>query len=140
MFSINKTILQGHVGKLPELHKTNSGRAAVTLSIATNESWTDKNTGEHKTRTDWHRVVFFGRLAEIVADYVKSGDVLYVEGQQRTREYEDSSQVKRIVTEVIAREFKMWSKNRKAEREDLPAAQGSASVDDAADLSDEVPL
>jgi single-strand DNA-binding protein len=131
--------LQGHVGKLPELHKSNSGRSAVTLSIATNESWNDKNTGEHKTRTDWHRVVFFGRLAEIVAEYVKSGDVLYVEGQQRTREYEDSSQIKRIVTEVIAKEFKMWSKNKKSERDDLPAAQGTASAD-AADLSDDVPL
>ena len=107
MFSINKTILQGNVGQNPELRRTNSGRAALSLSIATSESWKDKATGERKTRTDWHRVVFFGRLAEVVAEYVKQGDVLYVEGQQRTREYEDSNKVKRTVTEVMASEFKM---------------------------------
>jgi single-strand DNA-binding protein len=136
---INKIILQGHVGKLSKLHKTNSGRAVVTLSIATHESCNDKNTSDHKTRTDWHRVVFFGLLAEIVAEYVKSGNVLYAEGQQRTREYEDSSQIKRIVTEVMAKEFKMWSKNKKGESDDLSAVQGMASAD-AVDLSDDVPL
>lgn len=139
MFSINKTILQGNVGQNPELRKTNSGRAALSLSIATSESWKDKATGERKTRTDWHRVVFFGRLAEVVAEYVKQGDVLYVEGQQRTREYEDSNKVKRTVTEVMASEFKMWSKTKKGEGDGLPAAQGTANADDA-DPSDDVPF
>lgn len=139
MFSINKTLLQGNVGNTPELRRTSSGRAALTLSVATNESWKDKTTGERKTRTDWHRVVFFGRLAEVVAEYVKQGDVLYVEGSQRTREYEDANQVKRTVTEVMASEFKMWSKTKKGEGDDLPAAQGSAGSDDS-DYPDDVPF
>lgn len=128
MFSINKVILQGNVGSDPELRTLDAGRAALSLSIATSESWKDKTSGERKTRTDWHRVVFYGRLAETVAEYVKQGDLLYVEGVQRTRDYEDSNQVKRNITEVIADKFKMWSKTRKGEGE--PAAQGAASAED----------
>lgn len=132
MFSINKSILQGNVGNDPELHRLEGDRAALTLSIATSESWKDKTTGERKTRTDWHRVVFYGRLAETVAEYVKQGDLLYVEGMQRTRDYEDSTQTKRSVTEVIADKFKMWSKTRKGDDkgESEPAAQGAANPDD----------
>lgn len=132
MFSINKVILQGNVGSDPELRKLDGGRAALSLSIATSESWKEKTSGERKTRTDWHRVVFFGRLAETVAEYVKQGDLLYVEGLQRTRSYEDSTQTKRDVTETIADKFKMWSKTRKGEGqgESEPAAQGAASPED----------
>lgn len=130
MFSINKVILQGNVGSDPELRTLDAGRAALSLSIATSESWKDKTSGERKTRTDWHRVVFYGRLAETVAEYVKQGDLLYVEGVQRTRDYEDSNQVKRNITEVIADKFKMWSKTRKGDGEGEPAAQGAASAED----------
>lgn len=132
MFSINKVILQGNVGSDPELRTLDAGRAALSLSIATSESWKDKTSGERKTRTDWHRVVFYGRLAETVAEYVKQGDLLYVEGVQRTRDYEDSNQVKRNITEVIADKFKMWSKTRKGDDqgENEPAAQGAASAED----------
>jgi len=132
MFSINKVILQGNVGSDPELRKLDGGRAALSLSIATSESWKDKTSGERKTRTDWHRVVFYGRLAETVAEYVKQGDLLYVEGLQRSRDYEDSHQISRTITEVIADKFKMWSKTRKGESqgEGEPAAQGAASPED----------
>jgi len=96
MFSINKVILQGNVGSDPELRYMAEGRAALSLSLATSESWKDKTSGERKSRTDWHRVVFYGRLAETVAEWVKQGDLIYVEGLQRTRDYEDSEQISRI--------------------------------------------
>jgi single-strand DNA-binding protein len=103
---VNKVILVGNVGGDPETKYLPSGGAVTNLSIATSESWKDKQTGQKQERTEWHRVVFFNKLAEIVAQYVKKGSKLYVEGQLRTQSWEQDG-VKRYTTEVIASEMQM---------------------------------
>ena len=103
---VNKVILVGNVGQDPETRYLPNGGAVTNLSIATSETWKDKNTGEAQERTEWHRVTFYQRLAEIVAEYVKKGSKLYIEGSLRTRSWEQDG-VKRYATEVIANEMQM---------------------------------
>lgn len=89
MAGVNKVIILGNVGKDPEIRYTASGSAVANVSLATSESWKDKTTGEKQERTEWHRVVLFGRLAEVISQYVKKGDKLYVEGSLRTNKWKD---------------------------------------------------
>jgi len=103
---VNKVILVGNVGQDPETRYLPNGGAVTNLSIATSETWKDKNTGEAQERTEWHRVTFYQRLAEIVAEYVRKGSKIYVEGSLRTRSWEQDG-VKRYATEVIANEMQM---------------------------------
>ena len=103
---VNKVILVGNVGQDPETRYMPSGGAVTNLSLATSETWKDKNTGEQQERTEWHRVTFYQRLAEIVAEYVKKGSKLYVEGRLQTRSWEQDG-VKRYATEIIANEMQM---------------------------------
>jgi single-strand DNA-binding protein len=97
---VNKVILIGNLGNEPEVRYTQSGDAVANVSIATSESWKDKNTGEAQERTEWHRVVFFGKLAEIVQQYLHKGSKVYVEGQLRTRKWQDKEGQDRYTTEV----------------------------------------
>ncbi|MEP6485571.1 MAG: single-stranded DNA-binding protein [Rudaea sp.] len=103
---INKVILVGNLGADPETRYTPSGTAITSIRIATSESWKDKTTGEQQERTEWHRVKFFGRLAEIAAEYLKKGGQVYVEGKLRTDEYEKDG-IKRYSTDIIADEMQM---------------------------------
>ncbi|MCY4017479.1 MAG: single-stranded DNA-binding protein [Gammaproteobacteria bacterium] len=103
---INKVILVGNLGKDPEMRYTSSGAAVANVTIATGESWKDRNTGEQQERTEWHRVVFFSRLAEIVGQYLKKGSKVYVEGRLQTRSYEREG-VTRYTTEIVANEMQM---------------------------------
>jgi len=103
---INKAILVGNLGAEPETRYTPSGTAITSIRIATSESWKDKQTGEQKERVEWHRVEFFGRLAEIAGEYLKKGGQVYVEGAIRTDEYEKDG-VKRYSTKIIADEMQM---------------------------------
>lgn len=103
---VNKVILIGHVGKDPEVKYMPNGNAVCNLSIATTESWKDKQTGEKKERTEWHRLTFYQRLAEIVGEYILKGSQIYVEGALRTREYEKDGQ-KHYVTEIIVANMHM---------------------------------
>ncbi len=102
---VNKVILIGNSGADPEVKTMPSGGAVVNLSVATSESWKDKS-GERQERTEWHRVVFFGRLAEIVGQYIRKGSKMYVEGRLETRSWENDG-IKRYSTEIIAREMQM---------------------------------
>ena len=104
---VNKVILIGNLGADPETRYTASGAAITTVSLATSESWKDKQTGEAKERTEWHRVKFFGRLAEIAGEYLKKGRQVYVEGSIRTDKYTDKEGVERYSTDVIANEMQM---------------------------------
>ena len=88
---INKVILLGNLGADPELRTTAGGDAVATISIATSDSWKDKNTGEEQQKTEWHRVVFFRRMAEVVGQYLKKGSSVYIEGQLQTNSYEDKN-------------------------------------------------
>lgn len=105
--SVNKVIILGHLGQDPEVKYTPNGVSVANISIATNESWKDKNTGELQERTEWHRVVFFGRLAEIVGEYLRKGSQTYVEGRLQTRKWQDKEGRDRYSTEVVANEMQM---------------------------------
>jgi single-strand DNA-binding protein len=98
---INKVILIGNLGADPEVRYTQGGDPVATISLATSESWKDKNTGEAQERTEWHRVVFFGKVAEVVKQYVHKGSKLYVEGQLRTRKWQAQDGQDRYTTEVV---------------------------------------
>lgn len=104
---VNKVILVGNCGQDPEVRYMPSGGAVTNLSLATSESWKDKNTGDQQERTEWHRVVFFNRLAEIVEQYVKKGTKLYVEGSLRTRKWQGQDGQDRYTTEIVASEMQM---------------------------------
>ena len=104
---INKVIIVGNCGQDPETRYMPSGGAVTNLSLATSESWKDKNTGEQQERTEWHRVVFFNRLAEIVEQYVKKGSKIYIEGSLRTRKWQGQDGQDRYTTEIVASEMQM---------------------------------
>jgi len=104
---INKVIIVGNVGGDPETRYMPSGSAVTNLTIATNESWKDKQTGEQKERTEWHRVAMYNRLAEIAAEYLRKGSQVYIEGKLRTRKWQDKSGNDRYTTEIIADEMQM---------------------------------
>lgn len=104
---INKVILVGNLGKDPEIRYTASGSAIANITIATTDSWRDKQSGEKQEKTEWHRVVFFNRLAEIVGEYLKKGSQVYVEGRLQTRKWQDQSGQDRYTTEVVANEMQM---------------------------------
>jgi len=120
---INKVILVGNLGQDPEVKFTAGGAAVVTLSIATSESWKDKETGNDQEKTEWHRVVLWRRLAEIAGEYLKKGSKIYIEGQLQTRSWEQEGQ-KRYTTEVIARDMQF-----------LDSRGNSDSSRDAGDIS-----
>lgn len=105
---INKVILVGNLGNDPEHRMLPSGGAVTNISIATSETWKDKNTGQPQERTEWHRVVFFNRLAEIAAEYLRKGSKVYVEGALRTRKWQDQQTGQdRYSTEIVANEMQM---------------------------------
>ena len=104
---INKVILVGNVGGDPEVRYMPNGNAVTTLSIATSETWKEKETGNKQERTEWHRVVCFNRLGEIAGEYVRKGSKLYVEGSLRTRKWQDPQGVDKYTTEIIASDIQM---------------------------------
>jgi len=104
---VNKVILVGNLGADPETRYTASGSAITSIRIATSEQWKDKQTGENQERTEWHRVKFFGRLAEIAGEYLKKGRQVYVEGSLRTDKYTDKEGIERYSTDIIANEMQM---------------------------------
>lgn len=104
---INKVIVVGNLGADPDTRYMPSGNAVTNISVATSESWNDKETGEKQEKTEWHRVVFFGRLAEIVSEYLKKGSQVYVEGKLQTRKWEDKEGNERWTTEIVANQMQM---------------------------------
>lgn len=104
---INKVILIGNLGADPEVRYAPSGGAIANITIATSESWTDKQTNEKKELTEWHRVVIYQRLAEIAGEYLRKGSKVYIEGRLRTRKWQDNQGVERFTTEIIANELQM---------------------------------
>ena len=107
MASLNKVQIIGNLGKDPEVRHTNDGRAIVNLSVATAETWRDKNTGEKKEKTEWHRVVIFNEgLAKIAEAYLKKGSTVYLEGQLQTRKWTDKDGVEKYSTEIVLQNFR----------------------------------
>ncbi len=118
MSGVNKVILVGNVGADPVKRATQGGAIITTLSVATSERWKDKTSGETQERTEWHRVKFFGRLAEIAAEFPRKGSQIYVEGSLRTEKYTDKDGIERYTTEVIASSMQMLGSR--------PAAPGAS--------------
>ena len=110
MASVNKVIIVGNLGRDPEMRTFPSGDRVANVTIATTDRWKDKTSGEMKEATEWHRVVFNGRLAEIVGEYLKKGSQVYVEGSLRTRKWTDQQGVEKFTTEIRADEMKMLGK------------------------------
>jgi single-strand DNA-binding protein len=125
---VNKVILVGNCGQDPETKYLPSGGAVTNLSIATSESWKDKQTGQPQERTEWHRVVFFNRLAEIAGEYLKKGSKVYVEGSLRTRKWQDKSGADRYTTEIVGSEMQMLdSRGQESGGGDSGWSQGGGS-------------
>jgi single-strand DNA-binding protein len=107
MASVNKVIIVGNLGRDPETRYTPSGEALTTISVATTDTWRDKASGEKKENTEWHRIVFFGKLAEIAGQYLKKGSQVYIEGSLRTRKYTDKDGVEKYATDIRADTMQM---------------------------------
>lgn len=138
---INKVILIGNLGQDPETKYMPSGNAVTNVSLATSESWKDRDSGEQKEKTEWHRVVFFNRLAEIAGEYLKKGSKVYVEGSLKTRKWQDQSGQDRFTTEIVASEMQMLDSRGGDAQQQAPArAQQQAPAPDFNDFDDTVPF
>ncbi len=155
MASINKVILVGNLGRDPEVRYTANNDAITNISVATTDSYKDKNTGEKKETTEWHRVVFFNRLAEIAGEYLKKGSSVYIEGRLRTRKWTDNAGVEKYTTEIIGDQMQMLggraSTGGGSEPYDAPSAPSAPRSAPAAsparpkappadDLDDDIPF
>ena len=128
---VNKVILIGNLGRDPEVRYMQSGGAVANVGLATSESWKDKNTGENQEKTEWHNLVFYGKLAEIVGEYCKKGAKIYVEGRIQTRKWQDKeTNADRYTTEIIVRDMQMLDgRGMSGSSEDSPdAPQASSSA------------
>lgn len=132
MTGINKVMLIGNLGSDPEVLTTANGTIIAKISIATSEQWKDKETGEKKDKAEWHRVVFFNRLAEIASQYLKKGSKVYVEGSLRTNKWTDKSGNERYTTEIVAKEMQMLDskKNSNNQTKQVNAEQPTEAFDD----------
>jgi single-strand DNA-binding protein len=125
--SLNKVLLIGHLGSDPESRFTTSGNAVTNFNLATNESW-QASDGNTKDRTEWHRIVLFGKMAETAAEYMKKGQLVYIEGRLQTRSWEDKDKIKRYTTEVLCDNFTMLGPKR--EGRDSEQSEPDVSDDD----------
>ena len=146
---INKVIIVGNCGQDPETRYLPSGGAVTNVSIATSEAWKDKNTGEQKERSEWHRVVFFNRLAEIAGEYLKKGSKVYVEGSLRTRKWQAQDGSDRYSTEIVASEMQMLDSRGQDSQQSAavsppsvaqPTAQGNFQAPDGFDPDQDIPF
>ena len=142
---VNKAIIVGTLGQDPEMRYTANGSAVANISVATNETWKDKSTGEAQERTEWHRIVMFGKLAEIASQYLKKGSQAYFEGRIQTRKWQDNSGNDRYSTEIVANEMQMlggragagggapMESGGQSQSQSRPAATETAPMDDGFD-------
>lgn len=107
MAGVNKVIIVGNLGNDPEVRYSNNGAAIANISVATSDTWKDKNTGERQERTEWHRIVMFNRLGEIAGEYLKKGSKVYIEGKLQTRKWQDQQGQDRYTTEIVADQMQM---------------------------------
>ena len=140
---INKVILVGNLGQDPEIKYTAGGAAVTTISIATSDSWKDKDTGEDQERTEWHRVVLWRRLAEITGEYLKKGSKVYIEGQLQTRKWEQDGQT-RYTTEIVAKDIQFLdskgnSESSERSNSDSFKEQSTSDISDG-DIDDDIPF
>ena len=146
--SLNKVMLIGRLGRDPEIRYSQDGRAVGNFSMATSQQWSDRDTGEKKERTEWHRVVVFGKLAEICSQYLSKGRLIYIEGRLQTRSYEQDG-VTKYMTEVVANDMQMLESKNAAQSADNaapsynsggPAAPQAPSSSGGNEFDDDIPF
>ena len=140
---INKVIIVGNLGADPDSRAMPSGNAVTNINVATSESWNDRDTGEKQEKTEWHRVVFFNRLAEIAAQYLKKGSQVYVEGKLQTRKWEDKEGNERWTTEVVANQMQMLGDRMSNDmsNDNASSSQSSSDNDFSTDeFDDDIPF
>ena len=140
---INKVIIVGNLGADPDSRAMPSGNAVTNISVATSESWNDRETGEKQEKTEWHRVVFFNRLAEIASQYLKKGSQVYVEGKLQTRKWEDKEGNERWTTEVVANQMQMLGDRMSNDmsNDNASSSQSSSDNDFSTDeFDDDIPF
>ena len=135
---INKVIIVGNLGQDPEVKQMPSGGAVCNITVATSESWNDKNTGEKQERVEWHRIIFYRKLAEIAGEYLRKGSQIYVEGKLQTRKWQDQSGADRYTTEIVANEMQMLGGKASAQAA-KPITQPEAASG-ANDFDDDIPF
>ncbi|MEI2417170.1 single-stranded DNA-binding protein [Orrella sp. JC864] len=163
MASVNKVIIVGNLGRDPEVRYSPEGSAICNVSIATTSQWKDKNSGEKREETEWHRVVFYNRLAEIAGEYLKKGRSVYVEGRLKTRKWTDKENIERYTTEIVADQMQMLGGRgeggegggyggggyggesaprapRPQQQAPRPAAQPAHNATNLADMDDDIPF
>lgn len=146
MASINRATIIGNVGRDPELRYSAAGAAVCNITVATSRNWKDKTSGEKVEETEWHRVVFYDRLAEIAGEYLKKGRSVYVEGRLKTRKWTDKEGVERYTTEIVAENMQMLGGRDDGERTAPPAQRQApkpapkASADAFGDMEDDAPF
>ena len=145
MASLNKAILIGNLGADPETRYTTSGDPVCNIRLATTETWKDKTTGEQKESTEWHRVVFYNRLAEVAGQYLKKGSQVYIEGKIKTRKWQNKDGQDQYTTEIQATEMKMLGGRRDGQQDNQdpfahPNDQKRAQAGTVADLDDDIPF
>ena len=132
---VNKVTLIGNLGNDPEVRYSGNGKAVANVSLATAESWRDKDSGEQQERTEWHRVVFFGRLAEIVSEYLHKGSQVYVEGRLQTNKWQDKEGNDRYTTQIVANEMQMLGSRGGTSANKEPAPNKDPAPDSPVDSS-----
>lgn len=137
MRGVNKATIIGTLGKDPDVHTTTAGTKITTISVATSDAWVDKKTGQKQERTEWHRIKFFGRLAEIAGEYLRKGNPVYVDGSIRTEKYTDKSGNERYSTHIVASEMQLLGSKNK-QRDTHSSAQSEPQNND--DFEDEIPF
>lgn len=145
---VNKVILVGNLGQDPEVRYTANGAAVANITVATSEQWTDKQSGQKQEKTEWHRVVLFGRLGEIAGEYLRKGSQVYLEGKLQTRKWQDQNGQDRYTTEIVANEMQMLGGRQAGDSGAAGAGQaprqaqpsGAAYAPPADDFDDDIPF
>ena len=152
MAGINKVILVGNFGQDPEIRTMPNGEAVANIMVATSESWNDKNTGERREVTEWHRIVFYRRQAEVAGEYLRKGSKVYVEGRLRTRKWQDQNGQDRYTTEIIGDVLQMLDSRQSGDNQDKPSTNNNAyanakngvkpkqQAESADDFNDDIPF
>jgi len=141
MSSVNKVIIIGNLGNDPETRSMNDGTKVTNLSVATSETWKDKQSGEKCEKTEWHKIVIFGRLAEIAAEYLSKGSKVYIEGQNETNKWQDKDGNDRYTTQVKAREMRMLSPKGEGQRnQQAQSSQQPQNPPPSKDFDDDIPF
>ena len=156
MASVNKVILVGNLGRDPETRYMPNGEAVTNVTIATTDTWKDKTTGEKKEATEWHRIVFYRKLAEIAGQYLKKGSQVYIEGSLKTRKWQDKEGQERYTTEIIADTMQMLGSRQgsgeaparereaappeRGSRDQAPAGGGKKPASNFGDMDDDIPF